>query len=97
MTASETLQRQQAHDLLERIPADQIRTAVGMLQFMLLDPVSRAMAIAPLDDEPESQAERLAVAEADKWLAGNKPIPFDELLSEFGLTQDSLRDGVESR
>ena len=50
------------------------------------DPVARSLAAAPFDDEPFTDAEREAVAEADEWLKHNEPIPQEEILAEFGLT-----------
>lgn len=44
----------------------------------MLDPVSRAIANAPIDDEPETEHERNAIAEADAWLVENRPIPVEE-------------------
>ena len=52
----------------------------------MLDLLSRKLALAPLDDEPYTDDDRQAVAEADAWLAHNDPIPIENLLSEFGLT-----------
>jgi hypothetical protein len=49
--------RQHAHELIERLPASQIATAVLFLEFMLLDPVSRASATAQADDEPLTSAD----------------------------------------
>jgi hypothetical protein len=40
---------------------------VGLLETML-DPVSRAIANDPFDDEPESEEERGAVAASKAWL-----------------------------
>ncbi|MDQ6699391.1 MAG: hypothetical protein M3Z36_04310 [Acidobacteriota bacterium] len=53
----------------------------------ILDPVSRAIANAPIDDEPETEPERQAVAEADEWLKHNKAIPFEQVLTDFGVTR----------
>jgi hypothetical protein len=41
---------------------------------------------APIDDEPETEEERRAVAEvrADR-ARGIEPVPFDDVLAEFGL------------
>jgi hypothetical protein len=75
---------------VERLDTAQLTTAVRFLEFMLLDPVSRAIATAPVDDEPLTEAERLAVAEADEWLKHNKPIPFEDVLADFGLTTEDL-------
>jgi hypothetical protein len=51
------------------------------------DPVSRAIANAPEDDEPESESERRAVAESKAWFARQRGqgIPHEEILAEFGL------------
>jgi hypothetical protein len=53
------------------------------------DPVSRAIANAPEDDEPESESERRAVAESKAWFARQrgKGIPHEEILAEFTLTR----------
>ena len=53
---------------------------------MTLDPVSRALANAPPEDEEISEEEEHAVAESREWLKHNKPIPLEDVLSEFGLT-----------
>jgi hypothetical protein len=41
------------------------------------DPVLRAFLLAPLDDEPESEEERLAVEEARAELARGEGIPWE--------------------
>jgi hypothetical protein len=83
--------REHLHELVDRLPADQAIAAQEMLEG-LLDPVSRAIASAPFDDEPESEAERLAVAEADAWSKQHpEGIPFAEVLAEYGLTMDDIK------
>jgi hypothetical protein len=84
--------RQQAHELIDRIAPSQVSAIVGLLETML-DPVSRAIANAPFDDEPESEDERCAVAESKAWLAEHpgQGIPHSELLAEFGLSAEDLR------
>ena len=52
----------------------------------MLDPLSRKLALAPIDDEPFTEEDRQAVAEADEWRKHNEPIPPENVLSEFGLT-----------
>jgi hypothetical protein len=91
-----TNEKQQAHELIERLPPAQLAAVVGLLEAML-DPVSRAIANAPLDDEPESNEERRAVAEAKEWLLRHPGIPFEEVLADFGLTVDDLRHSKESK
>ena len=84
--------REQAHELIDRMAPSQVSAVVGLLETML-DPVSRAIANAPYDDEPETEDERRAVAESKAWLAENpgQGIPHSELLAEFGLSAEDLR------
>ncbi len=46
-------ERQHAHELLKRLDASQLPTAVRFLEFMLLDPLARALATAPVDEGSE--------------------------------------------
>ena len=39
--------KQHAHALIERVPADQMTAAVRFLEFLLLDPADRASATMP--------------------------------------------------
>ena len=79
--------KQHAHELIERLAPSQVSAVVGMLEAML-DPVSRAIANAPVDDEPESEQERQAVAASKSWFdqRGRRGIPHKEVQSDFGLT-----------
>lgn len=43
--------KEHAHELIERLAPGPVPAAIGMLE-SLLDPVSRAIANAPIDDEP---------------------------------------------
>ena len=80
--------KQHAHELIDRLAPSQVPAAIGMLE-RLLDPVSRAIANAPIDDEPESE-ERQAVAKSKAWFEqrGGQGIPHEEVLAEFGLTPE---------
>jgi hypothetical protein len=62
--------RQHAHEIIDHIPESQLSTAVGLLEKMV-DPVTLALLNAPIDDEPETGEERLAIAEADEWFKRN--------------------------
>ena len=79
--------KQHAHELIERLELAQLPTAVSFLEFILLDPVSRSIATAPVDDEPVTEEEDQARDRADAWLKqnGGKGIPHEEILAEFGL------------
>jgi hypothetical protein len=56
----------------------------------MLDPVDRAIANAPFEDEPISEEENRAVAASKAWLKDHDPIPNEEVLAEFGLTADDF-------
>jgi hypothetical protein len=85
-------ENQQAHELIDRLPATQLSAVVGLLEAML-DPASRAIAKAPLDDEPESEQERQAVAESKAWFErhGGQGISHEEVLADFGLTPNDFK------
>ena len=84
--------REQAHELIDRMAPSQVSAVVGLLETML-DPVSRAIANAPYDDEPETEDERRAVAESKAWLAAHpgQTISHAEMMAEFGLSPDDLK------
>jgi hypothetical protein len=85
-------QKDHAHELIERLPDSQISTAVRFLEFMLLDPVARAVATAPPDDEPVTEQDRLRFHAGQGWFAqrGGKGIPMEDVLAEFGLKQEDF-------
>ena len=64
-------ERQQAHAYLDRLPPEQLSAVRGLLETML-DPVSRATANAPFEDEEISAGEERAVAEAREWVANTR-------------------------
>jgi hypothetical protein len=72
--------RRHAHELIDCLPETQLSALVGLLE-TIVDPRH-----TPMDEEPITDAERKAVAEADEWLKHNEPIPHEEVLAEFGLT-----------
>ena len=59
-------EKQQIHELIDRLAPSQVTAVRGLLEAML-DPVARAIADAPADDEPEAEEEKRAVAEAQDW------------------------------
>jgi len=82
-------QKQQAHELIDRLPPNQLSALIGLLE-TLLDPVSRAIANAPVEDEPLTEDEKTALDEAREWLQHNKTIPHEQVLAELGITQEEI-------
>lgn len=78
--------RQQAHQLIDRMPETQL---AGLVQFLetIVDPVATALRNAPFDDEPETDDEKAAITEARTWLQqnGGKGIPHTEAMRRLGL------------
>src|SRR6267378_3125255 len=81
-------EKRRAHELIEKLAPHQTSALVDLLEVML-DPVSQALANAPIDDEPESEEERRAVAQSKRWFEqhGGKGIPHDEVVSEFSAAK----------
>ena len=84
-------EREQAHGYLDRLPEAQVSAVRGLLESML-DPVSRALANAPVDDEPVTEAEERAVSEAREWLKHNQGIPFEQVVAELGFTMEEINN-----
>ena len=89
-------EKQQAHQLIDRLAPSQVSAVVGLLE-ALLDPVSRAIANAPVDDEPETEQERQAIAASKAWFQqrGGQGIPHDDVLAEFGLKPGDFKDSKD--
>jgi hypothetical protein len=65
-------ERRQAHALLDMLTAEKLNAVRSLLEFMV-EPLSRALALAPADDR------------ACASLARGEGIPHEEILREFGL------------
>jgi hypothetical protein len=85
---------QHARQLLEHLAPDQVAAVVHVMEVML-DPVSRALANAPPEDEEISAEEEQAVAEAREWLRHNEGIPFDQVVTDLGFTMEEVRNYQE--
>jgi hypothetical protein len=92
MAHAVTNPKQQAHELIDRLSTGQVFAVVGLLEAML-DPVDRAIANAPFEDEEISEEETRAVAASKAWLAEHpgEGIPHEEILREFGLSPEDLQ------
>ena len=81
--------RQHVHDLIDRLPPIQLTAVAGLLE-AILDPVSRAIAEAPDDDEPVTEEDRRRFREGQARFAERQGIPMEEVLSEFGLKPEDF-------
>jgi|ERR1035438_3561422 hypothetical protein len=82
-------QKQHAHVMLDLLGPEKLTAVLSLLEVML-DPVARAIANAPIDDEPVTEEEEKALAESREWLKHNKGIPHEQVLAELGITQEEI-------
>jgi hypothetical protein len=81
--------KEYAHELIDRIAPSQVPAVVGLLETML-DPVSRAVAGAPYEDEVLTEQAKQALAEAADWSKENPAIPHEVVLAELGISQEEI-------
>jgi hypothetical protein len=79
-------EKQHAHELIDQLDPAQVSAVVPLLQFMLLDPVSRSLAGAPVEQESISGEEAAALDEARASLDRGQGISHEDILREFGLS-----------
>jgi hypothetical protein len=88
--------KEHAYELIDRLPPTQLSAVVGLLEAML-DPVSLAIANAPIDDEPLTAEEEKALGEAREWSKHKKGIPHEQVLAELGITQEEINHFQEPK
>ncbi len=76
--------KEHAHALIDRLPPEQLSAVVVVLEAML-DPVSLAIANAPVEEEEINTETAAALERARASLARGEGIPHEEILREFGL------------
>ena len=84
-------EKRQAHAYLDRLSEAQLSAVRGLLEAML-DPAARALANAPVDDEPVTEEEERAVAEARESLKRNGGIPLEQVVAELGFTMEEVKN-----
>jgi hypothetical protein len=86
------MDKQHAHQLLDQLDPGQL-AAIGHLLEVMLDPVARAVAAAPPDDEAVTEDDLRRFREAKAWFAerGGKGISMDEVMAGSGINPDDLR------
>ena len=79
-------ERRQAHALLDMLPAEKLNAVRSLLEVMV-EPLSRSLALAPVEEEEITPETAAAVERSRALLARGEGIPHDEILREFGLTK----------
>ena len=80
------MDRQQAHQLLDQLGPAQFDAVVRLLEVMV-EPLTRSLALAPVEEEEITSETAAALDRARASLARGEGIPREEILREFGLSQ----------
>lgn len=82
MTTKESLRR-----LVDELPGSELEAARRYLEYLrdTADPLVRKLLEAPEDDEPQTEKERAAVAEAEEDFKAGRVFSHEEVKREFGL------------
>jgi len=84
MDPNVTEEREQAHALLDLLPVEKL-TAVRSLLEVMVEPLSRALAAAPVEEEAVTPETAEAIDRARVSLARGEAIPHEDIRREFGL------------
>ena len=79
--------RQNLKDLIDGLPERDLYAVKRYIQFLhyVDDPVAMSLAEAPLDDEPLTDEDSAALAEAEEDVKARRLISHEETMREFGL------------
>jgi len=77
-------ERQAAHALLDLLPAEKLNAVRSLLEVMV-EPMARVLALAPVEEDEITPETAAAVDRARASLARGEGIPHEEILGEFGL------------
>ncbi len=77
--------RDALHELLNRIPEEDLLIAKRFLEYLAVSPGIRAALSAPSDDEPVTEADAAAIVRAREEVREGKIASHQEVLREFGV------------
>ncbi len=85
MAIDSGIQKQELHELIEKLPAEQVSAALRYLSYLCADPILLSLLTAPPDNEPYTEQQRKQDAEAEASIARQEGIPQEAILREFGV------------
>ncbi|MSQ14004.1 MAG: hypothetical protein EXR47_07750 [Dehalococcoidia bacterium] len=79
--------RKEVRKLVDKLPVSELEHARRYLEFLSIqpDPVRQAILNAPLDDEPVSEEDRVALRRARKAVKSGRVVTNETLKYELGL------------
>jgi len=84
MGTDSTQHRQQAHTLLDMLPQEKLAAVRSLLEVMV-EPLSRSLASAPIEEEEVTPETAAALDRARTSLARGEGIRHEDVLREFGM------------
>ena len=82
------MSRDNLHELVDRIPEEELPAARRYLEYLAVSPAYRAALSAPHDDEPVTEGDAEAISKAREEFRSGKVASHDDILREFGLRRD---------
>ena len=76
--------RQQAHALLDLLPAEKLSAVRSLLEVMV-EPLARSLALAGVDEEEIAPETVAAIDRSRASLSRSEGVPHEDILREFGL------------
>jgi hypothetical protein len=73
------------HQLIDRIPEEELSAAQRFLEYLGVSPAHRAALFAPTDDEPVTEGDAAAIERAREEVRLGKVVSHDDVLRELGL------------
>jgi hypothetical protein len=85
MSQDSRSEKRELHELVEKLPDEQVTSALRYLKYLNADEVLLSLLNAPDDDEPYTDQQRKRDAEAEASIARGEGISHEEILRESGL------------
>jgi len=82
-------EKQQVHQLVDYLAPAQLMAVRGLLETMV-DPIARAIALAPVDDETLTPEEIRALDESAASRKHETTTTHEEFLAELGITKEEI-------
>jgi hypothetical protein len=79
------MSRDTLHELVDRIPEEELPAAKRFLEYLAVNPVYRAALSAQPDDEPLTEGDAAAIIRVREEVRAGKVISHEEILREFGM------------
>ena len=79
------MSRHTLHELVERIPEEEVSAAQRFLEYWAISPAYRPALSALPDDEPVTEDDAAAIARARAEVREGRVVSHDEVLRKFGL------------